>query len=140
MNERRKARELALQILFQKEFSKTEDLAELIKLFQSHFSIDQKMIDFTRALLTAINHHVEEIDKLIQKHSHNWSIDRLSLIDVNLLRICICEILFLKESPTPPKVAVNECLEIAKKYSSQDSPQFLNGLLDQVVKSEGLLE
>lgn len=136
MSERRRARELALQILFQNEFMENTSVTELIDLYQAHFSLNKEMVAFTKSIIESVRANHKKIDEIIQKYCHNWSLDRLSLIDLNILRIGVAEMLFHDPDPTPPKAAVNEALEIAKKYSSQEAPQFLNGILDQVLQKE----
>lgn len=133
---RRTGRELALQIIFQKEFMPNADEQELLKIFQNHFTLDDQQLDYSEALVKAVFHHKEAIDGIIQKYSVHWSLKRLSLIDLNILRIAVCEMLFENLDPVPPKVIINESLEIAKKYSSQDSPAFINGILDQIFHKE----
>ncbi|MBY0313929.1 MAG: transcription antitermination factor NusB [Bdellovibrionales bacterium] len=133
---RRTGRELALQIIFQKEFMPNADEQELLKIFKNHFTLDDQQLDYSEALVKAVFHHKESIDGIIQKYSVHWSLKRLSLIDLNILRIAVCEMLFENLDPVPPKVIINESLEIAKKYSSQDSPAFINGILDQIFHKE----
>ena len=74
----------------------------------------------------------EDVDRLIEKFSENWTLSRMAVIDRNLLRMAVCEILFCRD--TPPKVVIDEAVEIAKKYGSADSPNFINGILDRVMK------
>lgn len=136
MNTRRQSRELALQILFQREFSKDISVKELVSLFMKHLSLSDEIKNFAVSVIEVAIANQEDIDALIQKHCHNWKLERLSLVDLNLMRVAVCEVLFIKEDATPPKVAMNEALEISKKYSSQESPQFLNGILDQLLKDE----
>lgn len=133
---RRTGRELALQIIFQKEFMAQANEQELLKMFKNHFALDDQLLDYSEKLVKTVILHKEKIDEMIQKYSVHWSLKRLSLIDLNILRIAVCELLFEMEDPIPPKVAINEALEIAKKYSSQDSPSFINGILDQILHKE----
>jgi len=135
MNEQslRQAREISLQILFQKEFSPQFDYIESLKHFQMHFNIEQKVLQNAQNYIFGVLEKLEDIDKLIESHSNHWKIDRMALVDLNLLRLSIFELLFSND-PQPVAVIINESLEIAKKYSSKDSSQFINGVLDQIAK------
>lgn len=137
---RRQARELALQVLFQKEFASTANTSELLDLFQNHFSLGHEMMDYSRELVDLSVKNQKAIDDLIGKYSINWNIQRFALVDLNILRIAVCELMFVKNDPPPPKSVVDEALEIAKKYSSQESPSFINGLLDQILHKELKIE
>jgi transcription antitermination protein NusB len=131
----RQSRELALQVLFQKEFLKTAQLDELFDLYQSHLSIDNQDVVASKDLVITVATNLAHIDSIIEKYSNNWSVNRLSLVDLNILRLGIAEMLLLKD-PTPPVVAIDEAIELAKKYSSLDSPSFINGILDKVYSAE----
>lgn len=133
---RRHGRELALQIVFQKEFMPQSNEQDLLKVFKSHFAVDEQQLDYSEKLVKSVFTHKEKIDELIQKYSVHWSLKRLSLIDLNILRIAICEMLFEQLDPVPDRVIINEAIEISKKYSSQDSPSFINGILDQILHKE----
>ena len=133
---RRSSRELALQILFQKEFMPAADASELFDLFQDHFALEQNLVGYGKELVTHVLQNQTAIDEIIQKYSLNWNIKRLSLIDLNILRIAVCEMIFFKADPTPPKVSTDEAIEIAKKYSSLEAPAFINGILDQILRKE----
>ena len=117
-------------------------------LFQwdvTHDSIDQiastffdeqeqgpAVVDFARQLVTRTVEHVEKIDDLIQRHAEHWRLDRMAIVDRNLLRLATQEFLFDKE--TPKTVVINEAIEISRRFSSQESPQFINGILDSIKK------
>lgn len=131
---RRKSRELALQLLFQSEFSEPIRLDELIRS-QEHpeqYSADIQL--YAKELVRGVQSNKNEIDSAIQAQSAHWKIDRMATIDRNLLRLAIYE---MKFSPAPlnPAIAINEALEIAKVYSGTESTGFINGLLDQIAKS-----
>lgn len=133
---RRKARELALQIIFQKEFMPNALEQDLLLLFKEHFLVDGEDINFSQKIVAVVFSRKEAIDALIEKYSVHWSLKRLSLIDLNILRMAIAELLFFSEDTVPSKAVINEAIEIAKKYSSQDSPAFINGILDQILHKE----
>lgn len=134
---RRSSRELALQVLFQREFMSQASPDELLKLYQQHLSLGGEVVDYTKTLVNAVISYQEKIDELVQKYSVNWNIKRLSLVDLNILRIAVCEMVYLQDSDTvPPKAVINEAIEIAKKYSSLEAPSFVNGILDQILNKE----
>ncbi|PIQ97603.1 MAG: transcription antitermination factor NusB [Nitrospinae bacterium CG11_big_fil_rev_8_21_14_0_20_56_8] len=132
MGKRRSSRELALRFLYQAEFN-PEDLDEQLEEFLDRTGAMDEIKTFTRDLVYNVVRRKAEIDALIQKFSDNWSLDRMTVIDRNILRLGTSELLYC--SNIPPKVAINEAVEIAKKYGSADSPDFINGVLDQVFKS-----
>lgn len=139
MMSKRQSRELALQVLFQKEFLKTTSLDDLFDLYQKYLSIDNQDVVHSKDLIITVATNLSELDALIEKYANNWSVSRLSLVDLNILRMGIAEMLYLK-MPTPPKVAIDESIELAKKYSSLDSPGFINGILDKIYNAEVLRE
>lgn len=133
---RRKAREMALQVLFQKEFVATANTKDLLDLFQHHFSLGDDLVEYSNTLVSQVVQHEAAIDQMLEKYSTNWNVKRFALVDLNILRIAICELLFIKDDPPPPKSVVDEAIEIAKRYSSQEAPGFINGLLDQILHKE----
>ena len=129
---RRQARELTLQVLFQQEFSPQISFQVGLQVFQSQFPATHEVWQFAQYLLEGINQNKEEIDRVLQSKTAHWSLKRLALVDLNLMRIAAFEILF-SGGEVPPKVAVNEAIEISKKYGSTDSPAFINGVLDTLL-------
>ena len=134
MGKRRSSRELALKFLYQFELNKG-DLDEQIKLFLERSSPQEGVENFMKELVVSLIDKMEEVDGVIQKFSDHWVLDRMTVIDRNILRIGTCELLF--NFPTPPKVVINEAIEIAKKYGNEDSPEFINGILDKVYNEIG---
>ncbi len=134
---RRSSRELALQVLFQREFMPLSSPEELIRLYEQNLSLGNEIVDYSKILVKSVMTHQEAIDTLLQKYSINWNIKRLSLVDLNILRIAVCEMIYLQVTDAvPPKSVINEAIEIAKKYSSLEAPGFVNGILDQVLNKE----
>lgn len=133
---RRNSRELALQILFQREFMPQASPEELLSLYKQHLAIGGAVVEYSKTLVTTVIFHQEKIDQLIQKYSVNWNIKRFSLVDLNILRLAVCEMMFLQEEAVPSKSAINEAIEITKKYSSLEAPAFVNGILDQIFNKE----
>ena len=131
MGKRRTARELALKFLYQREFNSNSPDAEL-NSFCDRANVSEEVQNFTQALIKNILFHKKEVDELLEKISANWAPDRMAVIDKNILRLGICELLF--DPITPPKVVINEAVEIAKKFGTEESPDFINGILDKVFK------
>jgi N utilization substance protein B len=131
MGTRRKAREYALQMLFQ--WDVTHDPIEAIRVsFWENHDEPETVMEFATRLVERTIEHVEEIDTLIRKHAEHWRLDRMAIVDRNLLRLAVQEFLYDKE--TPRSVVINEAIEIARRYSAQESPQFVNGILDSIRK------
>lgn len=118
-------------MLFQQEFDSSWDLSSSFELFKSSFQIPDEVGNYARSLLEGIQKHRSQIDETINTHSTNWSLQRMALVDANIMRIAVYEIM-LAQDPVPPAAAINEAVEIAKKYSTVDSSQFINGILDQI--------
>ncbi len=137
MGIRRKAREIALQFLFQRDFQQQQgdcrSLDEEFALFKQSFETAKKSIPYATQLLTGICERLAELDEYIVNHSHNWRLNRMSVIDRNILRVAIYEMRF--GADIPARVAINEAVEIAKRFGSEDSAAFINGILDGVRKS-----
>ena len=131
MGKRRTARELALKFLYQTEFNSNSPDSEL-NSFCDRANVSEEVQSFTQTLIKNILFHKKEVDELLEKISANWAPDRMAVIDKNILRLGICELLF--DPTTPPKVVINEAVEIAKKFGTEESPDFINGILDKVFK------
>jgi len=130
---RRKAREQALQILYQIGFTKqpSEDVAPL---FFSHFSSGKKTDAFTIHLVQGVEAHEEAIDSILRQYAEHWSLERMARIDRAILRIAIFEIIWCDD--IPPNVSINEAIELGKKFSTDKSALFINGVLDKVAHSQ----
>ena len=132
---RRKGRECALQMLFQWDI--THDLVEQIAatFWEGQPPSDDLSDDirhFAETLASGAVEHVEKIDEIIARHAENWRLDRMAVVDRNLLRLATYE--FLYDAETPKSVVINEAIEIARRFSAQESPQFINGILDSIRK------
>ncbi len=134
MGLRRKARELALQFLFSHDFGHTpgpaDQVAAALEQFAVHFHSGRKALPYARQLVLGILDQRQAIDGLIAAHSHNWRLERMSPVDRNILRIAAFEMAHCED--VPARVAINEALEIAKRYSTEDAVPFINGILDGV--------
>ena len=131
MGSRRKSREVALQLLYMCEFS-DQNLEDALVHFWREGELDDRIIDFTRHLTEGTLKHKEDIDTFISKSSEHWRLDRMALIDRNVMRMAVYEFLYTPE--TPRKVVINEAIEVAKRFSTEESTQFVNGILDNIRK------
>ena len=131
MGVRRDAREAAVQYLYQKELQGDVNDAGLEEFYKIR-GVSPSARRFCDELLRGWASHANEIDETIRRHSQNFEFQRLSAVDRNVLRIACHEILHCPDMP--PAVAINEAIEIAKKYSTADSGRFVNGVLDSILK------
>ncbi|MGE0763718.1 MAG: transcription antitermination factor NusB [Bdellovibrionales bacterium] len=131
---RRQARELALQVLFQLEFAPGQDLTAALNNYRAAFEVEEDTWAYALQLLQGIQQKRVKIDEVVQAHTAHWRLERLALVDLNLLRIATFELHF-GAGEIPPAVAINEAIEIAKKYGTTDSGKFVNGVLDQIRKA-----
>ena len=129
---RRKAREMALQMLFQSDMGKQNEDHVRKTFWAERSTVDQETRDFADDLFHLAQDRNKEIDDLIQKHTEHWRMDRMPAVDRNLLRLGVAE--FLGFPKTPRAIVINEALDIAHRYSSPESVQFINGVLDAVGK------
>jgi N utilization substance protein B len=133
MGRRRKAREEALKILFEYDATK-DDINDILNYFWDNFasSKDRKVKEYTRELVQGVVDNQKFIDEKIKQVSKNWNLQRMFLIDKNILRIAIFELFFKKEIPKP--VIIDEAIEISKIYGTDSSPKFINGIIDAISK------
>ena len=132
MGTRRKSRELALQMLFQADMGK-QTVDQVQRTFWAeHRDASAEVKGFADDLFRVATDRSAEIDKLIERHAEHWRMERMAAVDRNLLRAGVAE--FLGYPETPRAVVINEALEIARRFSSLESVQFVNGVLDSVAK------
>jgi N utilization substance protein B len=129
LGRRRRSRELALQALYQLNITK-QDVTALLAQFQDHFLPGGAPDEFLRRLVLGVLKHCEELDRLIERYSENWRLDRIDVIDRNILRMALFELLYCED--IPPKVTINEAIDLGKRYGSEDSGSFINGILDRI--------
>ncbi|MFC1532078.1 transcription antitermination factor NusB [Thermodesulfobacteriota bacterium] len=129
MGNRRKARELAIQILFHMEFS-PGNADEVFELICENFNSSKSIRAFSRKLVCGVSEKMEYLDKLIRHSSTNWRLERMSKVDRSILRLSAFEILFMED--IPPKVSIDEAVELGKKYGNEESGAFINGVLDNI--------
>lgn len=130
LGSRRKSREIAIQILYQFEMNRT-DIDEGLNLFWGEHKHPDAIVQFADFLVRGVEDKKEEIDNLIVNASANWSFNRINPVDRGILREAIFEFLFCREIPY--KVTLNEAIEMGKKFSSEKSGSFINGVLDSVI-------
>jgi N utilization substance protein B len=131
LHSRRNAREGVLEALFAQQFSEEKPEMVLDRILESNPN-RRNNSDFIHLLFFCVMENVNWADDLIRSHLQNWEFDRVAQVDRLLLRMGICEIFFIDE--IPPKVSISEMVEISKVYSTDESPNFINGILDAVYK------
>jgi N utilization substance protein B len=127
---RRRSREYALQVLFQLELTGSELNDEMLSDFWEGNAEDDEVKEFTYNIVRTALKNREKIDETIQRAAEHWSLERMASIDRNILRAAACELLY--RTDIPPSVVINEAIEVAKKYSTEDSAPFINGILDKI--------
>jgi N utilization substance protein B len=132
---RRKSRELALQMLFQLDMGHQDP--ELVRqtFWSERTDLDEKVRKFSDELFRIACERREEIDPIIERNAEHWRMDRMAAVDRNLLRAAVAEFLGFPKTPKP--VVINEALEIARRFSTPESVQFINGVLDSVARELG---
>jgi len=135
MRKRTLARECALKILYRIEISR-ESVDSSLKDFWSKAaeSTDKEAYDFAETLVKGTFENIKTIDEVISKYADNWNIPRMAVIDRNIMRMSVYEMLYRDD--IPPNVSINEAIELAKKYGDVDSGKFVNGILDKIKKVE----
>jgi N utilization substance protein B len=132
MGRRRKGRELALALLYQLDVQGEVSPEPHWPEFWSRHPVSADVRDFASALVRGTKQHQTEIDELIAQYAEHWDLERMAVVDRNILREGVFELLWLRD--VPPKVVINEAVEIAKKFSTQESGRFINGILDRIHK------
>jgi N utilization substance protein B len=133
MTRRTRGREIALQVLYQTEQNPGLVPEEVRRFVERRLRGEKKLVEFAEALIAGVQANQPQIDALIAEAAENWRLDRMAAIDRNILRLGAFEMLFCPDVPT--KVAINEALELAKRYSTAQSSRFVNGILDRLQAS-----
>ena len=131
---KRQAREITLQVLFQWEYAPNLDVIKSLSLLNQLSPFPNESEDYARKLCVGLSEKRQRIDERIQAASPNWKLDRLSTVDLNILRLACFELTELTNE-VPPKVVIDEAIEIAKKYGSAESPSFINGILNEIFQT-----
>jgi len=98
--------------------------------WKDHFSLKGESDEFVERIVLGVIEHCQEIDRLIEQYSENWRLDRMNLVDRNILRMATFELLYFED--IPPKVTLNEAIDLGKRYGTEDSGSFINGILDRI--------
>lgn len=135
MRKRSRSRELALQILYQIDITRDDPESCLQNFWQlnTEEEVEPDIKNFSAELVKGVAEHLEAIDERISKYATNWQLKRMAVVDRNILRMACYELIFRDD--IPPKVSINEAVELAKSYSGSESGKFVNGVLDKI-KSE----
>jgi N utilization substance protein B len=131
MGTRRRARELALQLLYQHELTGVS-IEEAQRDFEEWAGSAENVREFADSLVRGTLNHLSEIDDELSSQTAHWRVERLAAVDRNILRLALCELLYHDE--TPHAVVIDEAIEIAKRFGAEDSARFVNGVLDGFVK------
>ena len=133
MRKRTQARECALQILYQVDVTKLPVDQVLASYWELH-PAPEEVAEFAERLVRGTQEQLERIDRAIERYAENWQLHRMAVVDRNILRFSVYELLFMDE--IPPKVTINEAVNIAKKYSQDEAGKFVNGILDKINHTE----
>ncbi len=134
MRKRTQAREIALQILYQFEMNPDQIRGALDSYWASNEPVEEEVKSYTEKLVQGTAEHLAEIDQIIGKFAEHWDLERMAVIDRNIMRFATYELLFMED--IPPKVAINEAVNVAKKFSQEESGKFVNGILDKISHTE----
>jgi transcription antitermination factor NusB len=137
MRKRTHAREFTLQILYQMDITHDASEDSLNNFWSTHNEekVDDQVKEFTAELVKGVEQNLESIDKQISEYAANWQLKRMAVVDRNVLRLGCYELLL--RSDIPPKVSINEAVDLAKKYSGQEAGKFVNGILDKIKQEKG---
>jgi len=135
MGKRRRSRELAIKVLFHLEFS-SDDPAIVFALICNNFAASEDVKPFSEELVLGVCGHVKELDSLIGKASKNWRLERIARVDRSILRLAVYELLYRDD--IPPKVTINEAVDLGKKFGTEESGAFINGILDKIYSTLNL--
>ena len=137
MASRHLSRSIAMQSLYEWDFSgkKPDELKEIVERNIAEFGPGLEDQSFVWQLVTAIVQHMGEINKIIESAAPEWPLDQITIVDRNVLRIGLFELLYANKTEVPPKVAINEAIELAKTFGGESSGRFINGVLGTVYKN-----
>lgn len=136
MRKRTLAREYALKILYQAEMTRREIPTAAQQFWSEQEAVEDNVHEFAQRLIEGVAAHFDSIDAKISQYAANWQLKRMAVIDRNILRLGVYELLHAQD--IPPKVTINEAVELAKKYGDLESGKFVNGILDKIHKTEAV--
>ena len=136
MASRHLSRSIAMQSLYEWDFSgkKEESLNKIVEKNLKEYGPGLEDPTFVWQLINGVKEHLSKIDKIIEKAAPEWPLDQITIIDRNVLRLGLYELLYAKKEEVPPKVAINEAIELAKNFGGESSGKFINGVLGTVYK------
>lgn len=129
MGKRRRGRETALKLLYAIDLTQ-QPADDILHASWIDTVVPEIVREFSLMLVAGVMSHRDEIDTFVQEYSMNWSLERIGIIERNILRFAIYELLFLPD--VPPNVTINEAVEVAKRYGADEAPSFINGILDRI--------
>lgn len=132
MGKRREARELAVRFLYKMDVNPPSDYEKELEEFLSSTSSGKEVKEFAMEIVKAVEHNKEKIDEIIRRSAINWDLRRIAVVDRNILRMGVAQLLYMEG--IPPIVAIDESVELAKMYGTSESGKFVNGILDRVRK------
>lgn len=131
MRRRSRAREVALQLLYEEDLNPTRPPSAAEEFLVHRLGSDESLVAFARSLLEGVRRNRAEIDAQLRALAEHWTLERMAVIDRNILRVGAYEILY---TDMPGQIVINEAVELAKRYGGKQSPQFVNGILDRLLK------
>ncbi|MBI5744486.1 MAG: transcription antitermination factor NusB [Elusimicrobia bacterium] len=132
------ARENCLQSLYSSDIAGLEPAAVLASFQMEEFALEEKVFEFYKTLYSSTVANLQKIDEIIKKTSLNWEMERMPAIDRSILRMAVCEMMILSDAPAA--VIIDEAIELAKKYSTEKSGKFVNGVLDSIARQNNLVK
>ena len=133
MSRRSRAREIVLQVLYQSDLNPDQPDEVRARFVAARLNSDPQMIDFAEQLIRGVRANLEAVDAQLEQTAQNWKLSRMATTDRNVLRLGAYEVLF---TDTPDRVAINEAIELAKRYGTKNSSQFVNGILDRLMNEK----
>lgn len=133
MSRRSRAREIVLQVLYQDDLNTDQPEDIRLRFMNARLNQDRSLVQFAEDLLAGVRRHRDAVDQQLEKIARNWKLSRMAATDRNVLRLGAYEILFTE---TPNRVVVNEAIELAKRYGTNNSSQFVNGVLDRLMNNQ----
>lgn len=134
MSRRSRAREVVLQVLYEDDLNPSRKPSAADTFLANRLHRDDVLVAFARTLLSGVRRNRGELDAQLAERADNWSLERMAVTDRNILRLAAFEMLYTE---TPDRVAINEAVELAKRYGTQQSSQFVNGVLDRLLRDRG---
>ena len=131
MSKRSRAREVVLQVLYEDDMNPDRSMTASDQFLRQRLNQDEELIEFATRLLSGVRRNRAELDAMLTQRAENWSLERMAVTDRNVLRLGAFEIMF---ADTPDRVAINEAVELAKRFGAKQSAQFVNGILDRFLR------